>query len=450
MTGTVSDTNLAAVTLNGLEVTLSPGSGAGNFVFESSLALPRGEQTSITLLAVDRAGNESSLNFELLSNPGPSIDVIQPLAGSEYIVFNNSQLIETIARVSDAPADSTLTIEAGTASNQQAVNQEIIASDLTVDADPSIDEIRFTLRDINGDTIASQAVPITIVDGANIPLELERTNPEQNDRYREPHTPVQFYFNRPVSLSDIVVDVRETVHGISYSNERVSGATLGEMYQGATVEVHKDQEPVNGALSLLPGGRIVEFYPNEDLSFGARVFVSLTYQSEQLTRFYYDVRSNPTFVKVSLKDQAGQAVPDVVVSVPELGFEGTPGIVFNMSVGYDLAGIRQANVQWFLDQMRDCSSHKQALIDVVGYLVLFLPVVTWLCLGLWEYWVEAYAIGEQSGQSAWNPQIWPFRLCFFLGFAFLFLQGIAELIKAVLFLMGETEHWEAGGGMGME
>ena len=46
--------------------------------------------------------------------------------------------------------------------------------------------------------------------------------------------------------------------------------------------------------------------------------------------------------------------------------------------------------------------------------------------------------------------IWPFRLCFFLGFAILFLQGLAELIKAVLFLMGETERREAGGGLGMQ
>ena len=82
--------------------------------------------------------------------------------------------------------------------------------------------------------------------------------------------------------------------------------------------------------------------------------------------------------------------------------------------------------------------------------MLFLPVVTWLCFGLWEYWVEAYVSGEQSGQSAWNPVIWPFRLCFFLGFAVLFLQGLAELIKALRFLMGETEQREAGGGLGMQ
>ncbi len=89
----------------------------------------------------------------------------------------------------------------------------------------------------------------------------------------------------------------------------------------------------------------------------------------------------------------------------------------------------------------------KALIDVVGFVFIFLPVVTWLCWGLWEYWVEAYTLGEESGQSAWNPVIWPFRLAFFLGFALLWLQGVAELIKAARFLTGQTDEWEAGGGL---
>lgn len=37
------------------------------------------------------------------------------------------------------------------------------------------------------------------------------------------------------------------------------------------------------------------------------------------------------------------------------GWDGTPGVVFNMSVGYDLKGIRNENMQWFLEQMGDCT-----------------------------------------------------------------------------------------------
>lgn len=48
----------------------------------------------------------------------------------------------------------------------------------------------------------------------------------------------------------------------------------------------------------------------------------------------------------------------------KLGFPGeAPGVVFNLSVGYDLEGIHQPNMQWFLQQMRDAGDHKQKLID---------------------------------------------------------------------------------------
>ncbi len=50
-----------------------------------------------------------------------------------------------------------------------------------------------------------------------------------------------------------------------------------------------------------------------------------------------------------------------------LGFPGeSPGVVFNLSVGYDLAGIQQPNMQWFLDQVADCAARKHEIIETVA------------------------------------------------------------------------------------
>ena len=50
-----------------------------------------------------------------------------------------------------------------------------------------------------------------------------------------------------------------------------------------------------------------------------------------------------------------------------LGFPGErPGVVFNMSVGYNLEGIRRPNVQWYLDAMADASAWLPAYVDVVA------------------------------------------------------------------------------------
>jgi NADPH-dependent glutamate synthase beta subunit-like oxidoreductase len=51
----------------------------------------------------------------------------------------------------------------------------------------------------------------------------------------------------------------------------------------------------------------------------------------------------------------------------KLGFPGdSPGMIFNMSVGYNLEGIKKPNVQWYLDVMADASDYKQAYVDIVA------------------------------------------------------------------------------------
>ena len=51
----------------------------------------------------------------------------------------------------------------------------------------------------------------------------------------------------------------------------------------------------------------------------------------------------------------------------KFGYPGDqPGMIFNMSVGYDLAGIKQPNVQWYLEVMADASDYKQAYVDIVA------------------------------------------------------------------------------------
>jgi len=50
-----------------------------------------------------------------------------------------------------------------------------------------------------------------------------------------------------------------------------------------------------------------------------------------------------------------------------LGFPGdAPGMIFNMSVGYDLQGILKPNVQWYLDVMSDATGYLEPFIDIVA------------------------------------------------------------------------------------
>jgi TRAP-type mannitol/chloroaromatic compound transport system permease small subunit len=88
------------------------------------------------------------------------------------------------------------------------------------------------------------------------------------------------------------------------------------------------------------------------------------------------------------------------------------------------------------------SQTTKALVDLLGYLIV-LPCLCWIVWSLWNYWIGAFRSGELSGQSAWNPVIWPFRLVFFVAFVLLVLQIAAEMIKAILYLAGRRASYEA-------
>lgn len=89
------------------------------------------------------------------------------------------------------------------------------------------------------------------------------------------------------------------------------------------------------------------------------------------------------------------------------------------------------------------SERTKALIDLIGYVVFVLPCLLWMTWSLWSYWWHSYVTNELSGQSAWNPIIWPFKLVFFVAFLLLVLQIFAQVFKAVLYLSGQRPHYEA-------
>jgi TRAP-type mannitol/chloroaromatic compound transport system permease small subunit len=84
------------------------------------------------------------------------------------------------------------------------------------------------------------------------------------------------------------------------------------------------------------------------------------------------------------------------------------------------------------------SQTAKAIVDLVGYVVFVLPCLVWITWSLWGYWMTSFASGEGSGQSAWNPVIWPFKLVFFIAFVLLVLQIVAEVIKALRYLLGHS------------
>ena len=83
-------------------------------------------------------------------------------------------------------------------------------------------------------------------------------------------------------------------------------------------------------------------------------------------------------------------------------------------------------------------------VDLMGLIVFLLPVMftlTWLSFPLF---VKMYVTGEMSSNAGGLIR-WPAMLLLPLGFGWMFLQGLSEIIKRVAYLQGKFEmdtHYE--------
>ena len=81
----------------------------------------------------------------------------------------------------------------------------------------------------------------------------------------------------------------------------------------------------------------------------------------------------------------------------------------------------------------------QASIDLMLYIVFFLPGVTALCWAGYKYAGESWAILEHSSITAEGPPIYPFKTVIPVAGFFLLMQGIVEMIRCIRCL--KDGHW---------
>ncbi|MDW8336637.1 MAG: TRAP transporter small permease subunit, partial [Tepidimonas sp.] len=82
----------------------------------------------------------------------------------------------------------------------------------------------------------------------------------------------------------------------------------------------------------------------------------------------------------------------------------------------------------------------QAVIDLLLYVVFFLPGVLALTWAGWSYFQDSWAIREKTFSATPLP-LYPFKFIIPLAGALLLLQGLAEIVRCVLCLRDGT--WPA-------
>ena len=84
-------------------------------------------------------------------------------------------------------------------------------------------------------------------------------------------------------------------------------------------------------------------------------------------------------------------------------------------------------------------------IDVFGHIFFLLPVAALIVYLGWPYFWLSYLQNEQSSNAGGLP-VYPSKLLIPLGFTFLLVQGLSEIIKRIAIIRGHLEDTVSGGG----
>lgn len=107
------------------------------------------------------------------------------------------------------------------------------------------------------------------------------------------------------------------------------------------------------------------------------------------------------------------------------------GTLFMMAGAYTLSknGHVRGDVLYGFFQPRT-----QASLDLLLYIVFFIPGVIALTYAGYFYASESWAINEHSNITADGPAVYPFKTVIPLAGVFLLLQGIVEIVRCIVCL----------------
>lgn len=111
-----------------------------------------------------------------------------------------------------------------------------------------------------------------------------------------------------------------------------------------------------------------------------------------------------------------------------------------------LAGGSLYVLGWAYDYLCDChtrvdiiyqrlSPKKQALMNVISSLFLFFPIIVALLIVSFNWSIRAWRIKEKMISTFWYPPAAPYRTIFTLGILLLLLQGTANFIRDLYFVI---------------
>jgi TRAP-type mannitol/chloroaromatic compound transport system permease small subunit len=115
---------------------------------------------------------------------------------------------------------------------------------------------------------------------------------------------------------------------------------------------------------------------------------------------------------------------------------------FMLGAAFTLKHDAHVRVDIFYQQM---GPRDRAWVDLLGTLLLLMPVCGFIFWSSWGYVADAWAVGETSGEAGGLPFVYLLKTILLLMPSLLTLQGLVIILKALLIMGGKTPLQEHDG-----
>ncbi|MES9828278.1 MAG: TRAP transporter small permease subunit [Candidatus Thiodiazotropha sp.] len=117
------------------------------------------------------------------------------------------------------------------------------------------------------------------------------------------------------------------------------------------------------------------------------------------------------------------------------------GALFLVGAAYTLKHEGHVRVDIFFQRF---SPQRQAWIDMLGSLLLLMPVCLFIFLISWDYVVQSWSLREGSREAGGLDGVYLFKSLILMMAGLLLIQGISTVIRSLSRLMGRVDEVEAG------
>ncbi|WP_428243221.1 GLUG motif-containing protein [Gynuella sp.] len=317
--GKVSDMALSGLALNDNSLSLSP-VNSSTYAFSTSLNLPAGENTHLTLAATDLAGNRVSRTWIVQSTRSVSLNWVLPLDNSQLITQGEVFEVQLVLQVADTSSD--IHYEAQLIGSQGSgvpvaltVSGNTVSGNISFPADAGDYTVRVRAISSSQNELAVTERSVKVVAADALEVALLKTTPEANAEFVATKDPISLFFNQSIDPALLSINVYETAHGKTWLNQDAPGEDFINAKGHQLIDVDREHEPVTGELSVQSEQRIVIFTPDQEPAYGATLFVEVSYDGAMLSRYIYQTEPLPTLVSAELRDQFNQPVNGLIVTL---------------------------------------------------------------------------------------------------------------------------------------